>query len=344
MRSIRAFLMSSLIALSISLAPVASRAAEEITFKGQKITILIGYGTGGSYDTYGRIASRFLGKYLPGNPIVIAQNMTGAGSLAAANYVYNIAAKDGTVLGVIGQTIPVDQLFDAAGKRFESAKFTWVGRMASGVETIVSWAAVPVTSIEDAKKREIVIAAAGPASGSAIYPTILNNLIGTKFKVVRGYAGTNEMLNAMEKREADGSGSVNVATLTSQFEPWIRDKKIRVLTQVSLTRHIAFPDVPTFVELGQTEQQRQVLRLFAQGGDVGRALIAPPGMAPERVKVLRAAFMQMMKDPELIAFAKMAHIDVSPLEGGDLQKLVSDIGDTPKPIIAQAKAAMNLGR
>jgi tripartite-type tricarboxylate transporter receptor subunit TctC len=344
MKSIAAFCLLVLTGAWIGLAPVASRAAEEITFKGQKITILIGYGTGGSYDTYGRMASRFLGKYLPGNPIVIAQNMTGAGSLAAANYVYNIAPKDGTVLGVIGQTIPVDQLFDSAGKRFESAKFTWIGRMAPGVETIVSWYTVPVTSIADAKKREIVIAAAGPASGSAIYPTVLNNLIGTKFKVVRGYAGTNEMLNAMEKREADGSGSVNVATLTSQFEPWVRDKKIRVLAQVSLVRHPAFPDVPTFVELGETEQQKQILRLFAQGGDVGRAIIAPPGIPPERAKVLRAAFMRMMKDPELLAFAKQVRIDISPMEGGELQKLVEDIGSTPKAVVAQAKAATNLGR
>ena len=340
MRQIAKSCMFVLTAAWIGVVPAGAQAAQEITFKGQKITILIGYGSGGSYDVYGRLASRFLGKYLPGNPTVIAENMTGAGSLAAANYIYNIAPKDGTVLGVIGQTIPVDQLFDNAGKRFESAKFTWIGRMASGVETIISWSTVPVRSIEDAKKTQIVIAAAGPASGSAIYPTVLNNLIGTKFKVVRGYAGTNEMLNAMERREADGSGSVNVATLTSQFEPWLRDKKIRVLTQISLTRHAAFPDVPTFVELGQTEAQKNVLRLFAQSGDVGRAILAPPGIPPERVRVLRAAFMQMMKDPELVAFAAKVRLDVSPMEGGALQKLVEGIGTTPKPIIAQAKAAM----
>ena len=341
MKSLALFFISGLLAVCAGLAPVS---AAEITFKGETITILVGYGTGGGYDAYGRMASRFLGKHVPGNPTVIVQNMTGAGSLAAANYIYNIAPKDGTVLGVIGQTIPVDQLFDSAGKRFDSAKFTWIGRMATGVETITVWSAAPVASIADAKAREIVIAAAGPASGSAIYPTVLNNLIGTKFKIVRGYSGTNEMLTAMERREADGSGSVNVATLTSQFGYLLRDKKVRVLTQVSLERHPAFPDVPTFAELGDTDEQKQVLRLFAQSGDVGRALLAPPGIAPERVKVLRDAFLEMMKDPELLAFAEQVHIDISPLDGASLQKLVGDIENTPAPIIARAKAAMAPGR
>lgn len=327
-------------ALSMSLVSAASQAANQITFKGETITILIGYGIGGSYDVYGRLAARYLGKYLPGNPTVVPQNMTGAGSLAAANYLYNVAPKDGTYLAVIGQTIPVDQLFDSAGKRFESAKFTWIGRMAAGDETLLAWHTAPVQTIADAKQKQIVIAAAGPASGSAIYPTVLNHLIGTKFKVVIGYTGTNEMLNALEKGEADGVGSVNVATLTSQFAPWLRDKKVRVLTQVSLTRHPAFPDVPTFVELGQTDEQKQVLRLFAEGGDVGRALIAPPGLSPERAKVLRDGFARMMKDPDLLAFAAKSRIDISPLDGAALQKLVSEIGATPRPVIARAKAAM----
>jgi tripartite-type tricarboxylate transporter receptor subunit TctC len=336
MRTLARILVSA--ALLLGLAP-ASRAADEISFKGETITILIGYGIGGSYDVYGRLAGRFLGKYLPGNPLVVPQNMTGAGSLAAANYLYNIAPKDGTYLGVIGQTIPVDQLFDNSGKRFESAKFTWIGRMAAGDETILVWHGAPVRSIADAKRISVVIAAAGPASGSAVYPTLLNHLIGTRFRVVRGYTGTNEMLNAIEKGEADGVGSVNVATLTSQFRPWLRDKKVRVLAQVSMTRHPAFPDVPTFPELGRTEEQKEVLRLFAEGGDVGRALIAPPGLAPARVAVLRAGFVRMMKDPQLLAFAKQAGLDISPLDGAALQKIIADIAATPKTVVAHAKAA-----
>jgi tripartite-type tricarboxylate transporter receptor subunit TctC len=336
--------MLVLTAAWMGLALRAAEAADETTFKGETITILIGYGVGGGYDVYGRLASRFLGKYLPGTPNVIAQNRTGAGSLAAANYIYSVAPKDGTVLGVIGQTIPVDQLFDPTGKRFESAKFTWIGRMAAGVEAIVAWHTASVNSIADARTVQMAVAAAGPASGSAIYPTVLNNLLGTKFNVVIGYAGTSEMLNAMERRETDGVGSVNVSTLTSQFGPWLRDKAIHLLTQVALERHPLFPDVPTFAELGQTEDQKKILSVFAMSGDIGRALLAPPDIPPERARALRTAFMQMMSDPELIAFAKTAQIDISPMEGSALQRLVEDIGRTPKPIIARAKEAMTSRR
>jgi tripartite-type tricarboxylate transporter receptor subunit TctC len=318
----------------------AARAAEAVSFKGQTVTIVIGYGAGGSYDIYGRLAGRFLGKYLPGNPTVIAQNMTGAGSLIAANFLFNRAPKDGTYLGVIGQTIPVDQLlFEHDAQRFDSAKFNWIGRMASGAEAIVTWKTAPAKSIEEAKSKQAVIAATGPSSGSTIYPIVLNHLIGTNFKVVRGYAGTNEMLNAMERREVDGSGAVNVSTLTSQFNRWLTEKNIYVLTQISLVRHPSLPDVPTFVELGQTEQQKAILKLFAASGDVGRSILAPPGMAPVRVATLQAAFIAMMKDPELLAFARKTQIDLSPMDGRSLQTIIENIRSTPKQIVALAKTA-----
>ena len=344
MKSVAFALTLGIAATWMGCASPAAKAAEPVSFKGQTVTIVIGYGIGGGYDVYGRLASRFLGKYLPGNPTVIAQNMTGAGSLVAANYLYNIAPKDGTYLGVIGQTIPVDQLlFEDKAQHFDSAKFNWIGRMASGVEAIVTWQTAPAKSIDEAKTRQAVIAATGPSSGSAIYPIVLNHLIGTKFKVVRGYTGTNEMLNAMERGEVDGSGAVNVSTLTSEFERWLTGKNIHVLTQISLVRHPALPDVPTFVELGQTERQKTILKLFAASGDVGRAILAPPGTPPARVAAIRMAFMRMTKDPELVTFAKKARIDISPMDGDSLQKLVEDIRSTPKPIVELAKAAQEQG-
>jgi tripartite-type tricarboxylate transporter receptor subunit TctC len=329
-----------LIALGASAAPVPARSANAVDFTGRTITIVVGYGVGGSYDAYARLAGRFLGRYLPGSPVVTIDNMTGAGSLRAANYLYNIAPKDGTVLAVIGQTIPVDQLlFEEAQQRFESTRFHWVGRMASGVETVIVWQTAGVQSIAQARNRELVIAAAGPSSGSAIYPLVLNNLVGTRFRVLPGYSGTNEMIVAMERGEVDGSGSVNVSTLTSNYEAFLRDGRIRVLAQASLSPHPAFPDVPTFVALGRSEAQRAVLGLFASSGDIGRAIVAPPDIPAARVAVLRTAFMRMMSDPELLAAARMMRLDISPMDGSTLQGLVAKIGNTPTAVVAAAKTA-----
>lgn len=326
-------------ATAISAFAVHTPESAEVSFKGQTISVVIGYGVGGGYDIYGRIVARFLGKYLPGNPTVVAQNMTGAGSLRAAEYLYNKAPKDGTALGVIGQTIPVDQLLDAHPKNFKSEKFTWIGRMAAGTETIAVWHTSAVQSMEQAKSKVAAIAATGPSSGSAIYPTVLNNLIGTKFKVVSGYAGTKEMLLAMERGETDGCGAINASTLTSEFANWLTDKKMKVLTQVSLHRHPAFPDSPTLVDLATNDQDKQIMKLFAASGDIGRALLAPPGLQPETAAALRKAFTRMMKDPELLAMAEKNKLDVSPLDGEELQSLVADIGGTEPNIIKRAAAA-----
>ena len=320
----------------------AASAADDVDFKGKQVTIQIGYGSGGSYDVYGRLAARYFGKYLPGNPTVIAQNMTGAGSLTLANHLYRNAPKNGTVLGVIGQTIPVDQVLGGSGINFDSAKFNWIGRMADGVETIITWHTVPAKTIDDAKTIPIVIAATGPSSGAAIYPTILNNLIGTQFKVIRGYDGTKEMLLAMERGEAGGCGAINVATLTSQFPDWLRDKKINVLTQVSVIRHPAFPDVPTIVELAKNEEDKKVMQVFAVSGDIGRAIVAPPDLPPELVKVLRASFMAMMSDADLLATAKTANLDIGPMDGAKLQSLIEEVGRFPQAVVEKAIAAKQL--
>jgi tripartite-type tricarboxylate transporter receptor subunit TctC len=315
--------------------------AQDISFKGKTISIVVGYGVGGGYDLWGRLIAKYIGNYLPGKPTVIVQSMPGAGSLTAASYVYNVAPRDGTVLGVIGQTIPVDQLLNPQERvNIDSSKFTWLGRMAAGVETIAVWKTSRVQSVQEALRTPATIAAVGPSSGSAIYPTVLNNLLGAKFKVVSGYDGTKEMLMAMERGEADGCGAVDVTTLTSGFPQWLTEKKIKVITQVSLKRDEFFKDAPTFVELGRNQRQRSILRVFAASGDIGRALLAPPNLSPKLASILRTAFAQTMKDPDLLSFAKAHNIEVSPLEGADLQSLVASVSTTPKDIVMAAMAAM----
>jgi tripartite-type tricarboxylate transporter receptor subunit TctC len=327
----------------MSVSSLRPAVAEDISFKGKQVTILIGYGSGGSYDLYGRLVARYLSKHLPGTPTVVAQNMVGAGSLTMANYLYNIAPKNGTYVGVVGQTLPVDQLLDGKGMNFDSAKFAWIGRMASGVETVVSWYTTPVKTIEDAKHNQIAIAATGPSSGAAIYPILLNNLVGTKFKVIRGYDGTKEMLLSMERGETGGCGALNVATLTSQFSEWMRDEKVHVLAQISVNRHPAIANTPTIVELATNEDDQKVMKLFAVSGDIGRSLAAPPGLAPDMVAVLRSSFMATMNDSELLEYAKKSNLDIEPMDGAALQKLVEEVGTFPKSVITRAIAAKKDG-
>jgi tripartite-type tricarboxylate transporter receptor subunit TctC len=311
--------------------------ADDASFKGKQVKIVVGYGAGGSYDTYARLLSRYLPKYLAGNPPVVVQNMTGAGGLSAANYLYSVAPKDGTVLGVISQTIPIDQALGEIGASvIDTGKFNWIGRLANGVETIIVAKQSGVATVEDAKKREVVVGATGPSAGASVYPTLLNNVVGTKFKLIRGYAGTREMMLAMERGEVAGLGAMNVATLTSEFPDLLRDSKINVLVQISVHKHPLLPNVPTIVDLGKTDEDKKVLSVFAVAGDIGRSIIAPPDMSPALVKQLRGAFDAALKDPELLAAAEQAKLEISPLEGVELQKIVEGVSQTPKAIVDKA--------
>ncbi len=316
----------------------SSRAEDAQPFNGNKLTISVGYGAGGGFDLYCRLLGRFIGKHIPGNPTVIVQNVTGAGSLKLANYLYNNAPKDGTAIGMVAQTLPVDQLLGGPGINFDYSKFNIVGRMATTATLLVAWHTVPVKTIEDAEKYQISIAATGPSSEASILPAVLNNLIGTKFKIVRGYRGTSGMMIALERHEVDAS-TVIVSSLMSQFSRLLRDKSINVLVQNSLKRNSAFPNVPTTIELARDDDTRTLMKLFAVGGEIGRTIIAPPGVSKDVVAMLQKAFMDTMKDPEFIAAAKQSKLDLAPMNGEEMQSIINSISATPKPLLKRALAA-----
>lgn len=333
--------MRKLFAALAALLPLGTIAHAQPTFQGKTITIYVGFGAGGGYDIYGRLVGQHIGRHLPGNPAVVVSNMTGAGSLVAANHLYAVAPKDGTALGVIDQNIAIGQVMGEY-KTIDAEKFNWIGRMASGVETITVWHDSPVKSITDAKTKAIPVAGTGPSASSVLYPIVLNNMLGTKFKTVSGYTGTPEMMTAMEKREVDACGALNVATISAAYADLYRTGKIVPIVQFSQKRHPYIKDTPAVVELATNEQQKGVLGLFAAGGDFGRYLIAPPGLPADVVATLRTAFMAAMADPALKTQAARSNIDVEPIEGSELQKMVAAVTHTPKAIIDAAIAAKHV--
>ena len=335
-RSRPALLVLLLAAILTAISSRPLRADDSDTpFKGAQLTLSVGYGAGGGFDLYARLLARFLGKHIPGNPTVIVQNVVGAGSLKLANSLYNQAPKDGTAIGMVAQTLPVDQLLGSPGISFDFAKFNVIGRMATSGTVVISWHTVPVKTIEDVRKRPITIAATGPSSEAAIVPALLNNLFGTKFKIVTGYAGTQEMSIAMERGEADAMTTI-ISSLFSQFARFMADKQINVLVQNSLRRNSAFPDVPTTVDLVDNDDDRQIMKLFAIGSDIGRSVIAPPGVPADRIAILRKGFMDAMNDPELIATAKKSDIDLEPLDGAAVQAMIDGISAMSPALLKSA--------
>lgn len=327
-------------ALSLSsigaLAAAASPPAQATYQKGDRINLIVGYEAGGGYDIYARYIAPFLTKHLPGNPRIIVQNMPGAGSLKAANYLYNVAPKDGMVIGVVGQGVPQMELLAQPGIQFEADKFNWIGRIADVRSLIGVWHGAGVKTIEEAKQREITIAVGGPISGSTLYVSFLNALTGTKMRPIAGY-GSREAMLAMERGEIDGSSSILWTTLESQYPAWIQEKKIRILAQVGSKRDPGLADVPLFSELAKNEQDKKILEAVASSDIIGRSLLAPPGIPQARRDALRKALMDALNDPEAQAAAKKMKVDIAPMDGVALQKFVHKTNQLPPDIVAKIR-------
>ena len=301
---------------------MVARAQDTPDFKGKVVNIIASFEAGGPYDLYSRLVARHLGAHLPGQPTVVVQNMPGAGGLRGANYLYNVAARDGTVMGVVSQTVAVGQvLATTPGIQYDARRYAWIGRINSNVEVHHTWHASGIRSIEDAKKREVILAGTGPTSSSVVMPRLMNELIGTRFKVVTGFQGPASAQLAFERGEVEGIVKPWSSIKTSTPE-WLRDKKINLIVQHTRARHTELADVPTIVDLGQDAEQRQIFGLFAGGAALGTALLAPPGLPEGTVAALRKAFDQTMRDPALLDEVRKSKIDIDPLSGADLQAVI----------------------
>jgi tripartite-type tricarboxylate transporter receptor subunit TctC len=333
----RTFLGAACVALLVVPGALRAQSADEF-YKGKTISMVIGYPPGGSNDLYARAVARHIGKHIPGNPTVVPRNMPGGGSLVAANHIYNVAPKDGTVIGLVAATIPLDEQLGGSGIKFKAAEFNWIGRVAPAVNVTFTWHTAPVKTIKDALEKEAVLGATGVSSTVAIYPTVLNNVAGTKFKLVMGYEGSPAAMLAMERGEVHGH-STSLDGVQAAHPDWIKEKKIHFIVQYALTRHPDLPDVPTAVELAPNPDQAQVLRIVMNATEVGKSVLAPPEVPKERVEVLRKAFTAMVKDPEFKAELEKVNLELVPLSGDEIQKLVQEVGNVSPDVLTKVRAA-----
>lgn len=311
-------------------------------YAGKRITVVIGYGPGGGYDEYARLLARFMGEHIPGKPTMVPQNMPGAGSRNAANWLYNLAPKDGTAVATLSQTTPTDQALGQPGIRFDVRKFNWIGNMVVVNNTLAVWHTTGIKTLEEATKKQLTIGATGASSPSVLYPQVSNNLLGTKFKIITGYPGGGDINIALERGEVDGRGSNSWASWKSTKADWLKEKKINILFQVGPKREPDLADAPLWSELAKNEEQRRVLEILSGDVAVGRPIIGPPGVPADRVKALREAFDATMKAPDFVAAAAKQKMDINPMNGEALQQVASKIVDVPPNVIAMVKEAIQI--
>jgi tripartite-type tricarboxylate transporter receptor subunit TctC len=327
----------SVAALLLATSVAHSQPVEQF-FARKTITITIGYTAGGSYDLYGRIVARHLGRHIPGQPAVIAQNMPGAGSLKAANYMYEVAPKDGTALAVVVESAALEQALSNPAVQYDAAKFTYIGRVATSNNIIMQWHTAKVQSLDDSRRMESSLAGTGPGSLAETVPRLLNALTGTRFKLISGYPASNEAMLAMERGEVDGASSSWTAVKVGK-QAWLREKKIRIILQTAPRRSPELPDAPSLGEIGNTPEDKQVFALYYNGSAIGRSLIGAPRIPRERVGALRDAFAAMVRDPEFVAELQRTNVELDPLPGAELEQLVERTLAIPAAVRERAKLA-----
>jgi tripartite-type tricarboxylate transporter receptor subunit TctC len=319
------------------MAPLSARADEiEDFYRGRNLIVMVGVGAGGEYDLQMRLVARHIGKHIPGKPATIAQNMVGATGLLMANYLANVAPKDGSVIALVQNGLPSYQAMGGTAVEFDVRKFGWIGNTTDSPNVLNSWHTTNIKTIEEAMQRELVVGSPGTATTSYIYPSVMNALIGTKFKIVSGYPGGNDVNLAMEKGEVGGRGSNSWASWKSGHAHWIEEKKIHILVQVALKRAPDLPDVPLAQDLAGKPEDRALIDFLLTPQDMGRPFFSPPEVPPERVATLRDAFAKTLKDPDFMREADKAGIEVQFTSGEDVHKLLERIHKSPPQLIERA--------
>jgi tripartite-type tricarboxylate transporter receptor subunit TctC len=325
----------------LSSAGFARADAVEDFYKGRTLAFVIGSNTGGSYDSYGRLVVAHFGRHVPGNPTVVPQNMPGASGIKSATFLYQIAPKDGSTIGTFNQSMGQRQMLEPKSVQFDVSKFNWIGAMASSVNIFITWHTSGVATIEDAKKKEVVMGALSGDGGNAVYPLLLNKFLGTRFKVVLGYQGGNTIQLAMERGEVDGRGSVIWSGFKAGWPQWIAEKKVNILLQLGLERDPDLPDVPLLIDLARDDMQAQIFRVISSDTVMGFPVTAPPGAQPDRVAALRKAFAETMTDPVFLADAAKRNLPVRASPGDEVQKVMTSVVTTPKEVVAVLKQAIS---
>lgn len=308
-------------------------------YKDKTISLIISTGSGGGYDTTARSVARHMPKHLPGSPTIVPRNMPGAGNVIAANHMYNVAPRDGLTIATLAQAVFLLQPLKKSGIKFDASKFYYLGSSTVDNSTIYAWHTAGVKSIEDVFEKELLLGATGVGSGTTVYPVLINNLLGTKFKLVAGYKDTRAVDLAMARGEVQGRAGNNFQSLKANHPDWVAEKKVVILLQIGLDRDPDYPDVPLLTELAKNEEQRQIFTMYSAPVAIGRPFLTTPDVPPERAQALRDAFAATMADPEFLAEGERLKLDVRPISGARLTEIVAELINTPPEIVEKAKVA-----
>ena len=335
-----AWIISACAGLFVALPRHAGSQTPSEFYQGKTIRLIIGAAAGGGYDLPGRALANHFSRHIPGQPKVTVENMPGASSLIMTNYLYNIAPRDGTVIGMVNNSIPLEPRLKVLTRQgstaqFDLEKMAWIGSPVREPHLLWSWSSAART-VEDMRHNKVIIGSNGVGGDNYIMPFLANKLLGTKAVLVAGYPGTNDTFLAVERGEVHGGGT-SLLNLMANRPEWFRDGRASVIINFGTQRLPELPQVPTAVELAQSEADKDLFRFLAMKFEMARPLALPPGVPTERVKILQDAFDATMRDPDYIAEAKRIGLDVSPLRGTEIVKLIRDIGATPEPVVQRLR-------
>jgi tripartite-type tricarboxylate transporter receptor subunit TctC len=313
--------------------PAAAESVEEF-YRGRTVIVAIGFSVGGGYDLYARLLARHLGKHIPGNPTVVAQNREGAGSQRLTLYLYNAAPRDGTVIGAISRSMAVAPLIDHSP--FDATKFTWLGSLSTDTSVCMTWHTSPIRTFDDMLAKSFTVGGEGGGADPDAFALLLRNMFGAKLKLISGYPGTNEATLAMERGEVSGVCGMSWTTVKARHMDWVNAHQVNIPVQFGLQREPDLPDVPAVMDLVKNDEQAKMAKLILAGEAMARPIVGPPGIPADRKEALVAAFDAAVKDPELLADAQRMQAEIRPVNSATIEKLLAEIYATPKDIVAKA--------
>jgi tripartite-type tricarboxylate transporter receptor subunit TctC len=332
--------IAALAAAGLALATGSAKADAVADFyKGKRVEMLIGYSSGGGYDTYARLIARHWPSLIPGKPTMIARNVPGAGSMRLMNELYNIRPKDGSAVGTVSRGIVHEELWGTKGVKFKSAEMTWIGSANDEVSVCVTWHTAGVKTLDQFLKTDLIVGGTGPGADTDTFPQVLNNVLGTKLRLVTGYPGGNDINLAMERGEVQGRCGWSWSSVVSTRANWLKDKLVDINMQISMSKHPDLKNVPLILDLARDAREKKVLELIFARQAMGRPYVAPPKVPADRAKALRDTFMATMKDPAFVKASDQAKLEITPVTGEAVQKIIADMFAAPKDVIEASRIA-----
>lgn len=322
---------------ALMMAFAAPTAAVESFYKDRRVTLIVGNPAGGAYDTYSRLLARHMGRHIPGNPGFVVQNMTGAGTLVATNFLFNVAPKDGSVIGNFHERMGLEPKVQPKGTQYDGREFTWLGSMAKQTSVCITWHATGVKTVDDMRQREVIAGGSGVAGSSAVFPRVMNALLGTNLRLITGYSGTDTDI-ALERGEIDSRCGFGYASLKATQPEWLRDNRINIVMQFSLEPHPELPQVPMLIDMVSDPDDRLALEIMLATQEMGRPYAAPPGIPEDRKLALRHAFDQAVRDPQLLSEAERGQIEIDPISGAEIDALLQRLYQAPDAVFERVLA------